>query len=165
MNRNKNGNYFSLNRNIPASGRMYTPQEEYEQLKQQYPQEGIFKAQVYVGDRGFPIPNVKVEVTKKFLNGEYLIDTQLTDMSGLTQPIFLPAHPATESNQPGRPHPYTTYDVKFSHPDYTTVIVHNVAIFEGITSLQSMEMIPSGAASDGRTLIEYYVLEPDQING
>ncbi len=173
MKRNEGSNYYSLNRRsvptaekvVQAASTAITPEQEYAQLKRQYPQQGILKAQTYAGQRGFPVQDVKVEIIKNFPSGKYLVDTQWTDISGLTQPVLLPAHPAEESNQPGNDHPYTTYDVLFTHPDYTTMLVHNVAIFEGITSMQSMEMIPSGAAPDGRNIIEYYVREPDQLNG
>ena len=80
---------------------------------------------------------------------------QWTDISGLTEPVALPAQPAANSKTPGQGEPCTSYDVTFSHPGYTTVIVHNVEVFEGITSLQSMEMIPRGAAPGGREVVEY----------
>lgn len=171
MNRSEGSNYYLLNRREQAAEQAgnpaaaMTPEQEYDQLKRKYPQAGILKAQTYAGERGFPIPDVRVEVSKTFSSGRYLIDAQYTDISGLTRPILLPAHPAAESSRPGVAHPFTTYDILFMHPKYTTILVHNVAIFEGVASMQAMEMIPSGAAADGRTILEYYVHATDLLGG
>jgi len=132
-------------------------EDTYEVFRRKYPAEGYLKAQVYAGQQGFPIPGVQVEVSKQFARGMYVFDTQVTDVSGLTQPVALPTSPAALSQDPGHMQPYATYDIRLSHPDYTEVIVRNVGIFEGVVALQPMEMLPKGAAPGGRRMMEYNV--------
>lgn len=139
----------------PAAARGDTPAQSYARFARQNPAHGMLKAQAYAGERIYPVANVRVDISRKFPAGIYAIDAQWTDISGLTEPVALPVQPAANSKTPGQWEPYTSYDVTFSHPGYTTVIVHNVEVFEGITSLQFMEMIPRGAAPGGREVVEY----------
>ena len=46
------------------------------------------------------------------------------------------------STQPGNPSPFTSVNVRVSHPMYYTYYVRDAQVFEGETSVQVAELIP-----------------------
>ena len=85
----------------------------------------------------------------------------MTDGSGKGALISLPAQPAERSEQPGDAHPYTTYDVKVTHPQYAPVTIRDVTVFDGVLSLQKVDLTPIAALPDGVTEFEYTVKAPE----
>ncbi len=65
-----------------------------------------------------------------------------TNMSGKTEKIALPAPARALSESPGNEHPYATYTVTTEKDGYYTVTGTAVPIFDGITSIQPVEMLP-----------------------
>ncbi|MCL2884971.1 MAG: hypothetical protein FWF49_05760, partial [Oscillospiraceae bacterium] len=61
---------------------------------------------------------------------------------GLIQPVSLPAADREESLAPGTPHPYKQYQVECHAPGYYRVIHAHVSVFEGVTTTQTVNMIP-----------------------
>ena len=71
-----------------------------------------------------------------------VIYSQLTNSSGITQKISLPAPNIKESESPGYPRPYSLYSVDVSKDGYLPLKLENVAIFDSITSIQPAVMVP-----------------------
>ena len=65
-----------------------------------------------------------------------------TDMSGKTPKIELLAPARSLSELPGNEKPYATYTLQVEKDGYYTVTNTNVPIFEGVTSVQPVEMLP-----------------------
>lgn len=103
--------------------------------------EGYVKVHVYTARRAYPICNAKVEISKTINNKNYLRSFN-TDISGSTEIITLPAPPKYLSLEPGYAHPYATYKIKVSHPDFSTVEHNDLRVFEGIVSLQNIDLVP-----------------------
>ena len=65
-----------------------------------------------------------------------------TNASGLTERFALPAPPRALSMSPGNGKSYSTYTLTASADGYSTRTYVNVPVFEGITAIQNVDMIP-----------------------
>lgn len=119
---------------------------EYEQFQQENPDSGVIKTQVFTARRTYPVGNAQVNLYKVFPDGAYLIDSQFTDRSGQVKPVTVPALERSLSEPPGDPTPYVSYRITVSHPDFMDAVIEQVPVFEGVTSLQAVDLIPAAAA-------------------
>ncbi len=71
-----------------------------------------------------------------------VIAVYTTKASGLTERFALPAPPRALSLSPGNGKSYSTYNLSVSSEGYSTRSYINVPIFEGITAIQNVDMIP-----------------------
>jgi hypothetical protein len=71
-----------------------------------------------------------------------IISVHKTDPSGLTDRFPLPAPPRELSMSPGNGKSYLTYNIVVSKDGYYQQNYINAPVFEGITSIQSADMIP-----------------------
>lgn len=74
--------------------------------------------------------------------------TLSTDVSGRTQKVLLPTVSEALSESPGNPYPYTAYTVSVRKTGYYNTEKINIPIFEGITSIQPVDMIPVAEYGD-----------------
>ena len=70
------------------------------------------------------------------------IYTLTTNSSGLTDKFPLPAPPRELSQSPGNGKSYLTYNIAVTKDGYYQQNYINAPVFEGITSIQSADMIP-----------------------
>ena len=119
---------------------------EYEQFQQENPDSGVIKTQVFTARRTYPVENAQVNLYKVFPDGAYLIDSQFTDRSGQVKPVTVPALERSLPETPGDPAPYVSYRITVSHPDFMDAVIEQVPVFEGVTSLQAVDLIPAAAA-------------------
>ena len=75
-----------------------------------------------------------------------LIAAIRTDRDGLAPRIALPAPPRSMSESPGNGRPYALYDIDVALSGYRSNYYQNVPVFDTVTSLQTVELIP---LSDG----------------
>lgn len=86
-----------------------------------------------------PVQGIPVQVS----DGEgNLLHVLRTGESGLTKTVALSAPPADESLVPGT-HPYTNYLVTIEGEGFAPIRELSVPIFDGITSLQPITLLPS----------------------
>ncbi len=71
-----------------------------------------------------------------------IIAAYKTGRSGLTERFALPAPPRALSMSPGNGKSYSTYNLTVSSEGYSTRSYINVPVFEGITAIQNVDMIP-----------------------
>ena len=107
------------------------------------------------GRGSIPLENVQVTVSC-YKNGEYhLAGSFLTDSSGQPEIITLQAPPKSNSEKPDIRYPSALYDVSIKADGYYDVNSRDVPVFEGITSLQNVDLVPVSAgysSSDGETI-------------
>ncbi|MCI8331844.1 MAG: carboxypeptidase regulatory-like domain-containing protein [Clostridiales bacterium] len=85
-----------------------------------------------------PVPGASIKVT-----GGGNTYTFVTNESGSSPRIELPAPSRTYSLSPNQGvTPYSSYDVTVSASDYYPVEVKSIPIFDGIVSVQDVNMIP-----------------------
>ena len=89
-----------------------------------------------------PLADALVTVRGTEAHTSDVIYSQLTNSSGITQKISLPAPNIRESESPGYPRPYSLYSVDVSKEGYLPLKLENVAIFDSITSIQPAVMVP-----------------------
>lgn len=85
-------------------------------------------------------------------NGE-LVKTLKTDRQGRTELISLPAPPRSSSLYPNSQKGYSTYNVEAYLNGYYPQQYINVPIFDGITAIQNIRLIP--IAENGRENLTY----------
>ena len=72
-------------------------------------------------------------------NIHYLLTT---DRSGLLERILLPTPPAALSLQPSGQKGFADYNIRVFKDGFYPVLLRNVPLFSGITSIQAVELIP-----------------------
>ena len=105
---------------------------------------GILRVRVYTSRARLPVAGATVAVTQKGENGKYqLLSVQATDQSGNVKPVAIPTPALGGSTHPGSASPpYAVCDVWAEHPGYAMLLVEGVQIFQGVETLQEMELEP-----------------------
>ena len=105
---------------------------------------GTLAVRVYTSRARLPVEGATVVVTQKGENGKYqLLSVQATDQSGQVKPITIPTPALGESTHPGSSSPpYAVCDVWAEYPGYAMLLVEGVQIFQGVETLQAMELEP-----------------------
>lgn len=108
---------------------------------------GYITARAYMSYAQIPLEDVAVVVTAA--DGT-AIAMRLTNRSGLTEPIPIPAPDRAESESPeengGRP--FTDVTVYAYKADFEQIRAENVQIFAGVTTVQDLEMVPLSELPD-----------------
>ena len=97
-----------------------------------------------------PIERATVVISKALPNGRTLSVTTMTDESGKTAEISLPAPRRDKSQTPGGTDVFATYDALIFATGTVPVVVHDIPIFDGITTIQpvALSFDVSGARRD-----------------
>ena len=89
-----------------------------------------------------PLPDATVTVYYDEEDNTSVHSVLTTNMSGKTDKTALPAPARALSEAPGSTRPYATYTVEVTKDGYYTATSTAVPIFDGITSIQPIEMLP-----------------------
>ncbi len=104
--------------------------------------EGTLIVQVSLAKGAIPVQGATVLVTTVEENPAILANL-VTDKSGQTERISLPAPGSIYSQTPGgNVRPYSIYNIKIQFPGYYTEEAINVPIFDKINSIQPVALIP-----------------------
>ena len=103
-----------------------------------------------VRSRGEALPIVGAVVTVSgYENGAFkVLNVQLTDSSGSTEPFEIETPPKSESLVPDSPEPpFAIINIEIDKEGFLTQIFAEVPVFSGITTIQPVQLIPliSGA--------------------
>lgn len=104
----------------------------------------------------YPIENAKVTVFKGDVSSAQNIATSLTDESGKTELFSLAAPPIylaqdSENTIP----PFATYNILTESDGFLPTVNYNAAIFDKVTSIQNVNLIPRTSTNDGDSDIYY----------
>lgn len=105
------------------------------------PAQGMLKIQATVCQT-LPVPGVHIIVSKRIGEETRVFFEGTTDESGIIDGIVLPAPARASSEKPFQPHPLTLYDIHAEHPEYRQENLHYCAIFDGIKSIQPIDLFP-----------------------
>ena len=109
---------------------------------------GRLSVRVYTSQAEIPLQGATVVVTGRGKDGRnQLISVQVTDRSGLIQPVEIAAPPPADSTSPqeaGKQAPFSLCSVWAEHPGYAMLQAAGVQIFPGVETVQDMMLIPLG---------------------
>lgn len=104
---------------------------------------GYLQVEVTTGDGAVPVPKAAVIVTQEIGGQSYLVTMKLTDRSGATDIIPLPAPLAEFSEAPDpSERPFSEYNVTVYKKGFYTVPEVTVPIFDTVKSIQPVPLIP-----------------------
>lgn len=122
---------------------------------------GSLVVQVTLAKGAIPVEGANVTVTETKSSSP--IATLVTDKSGQTKPLFLPAPSAEFSQTPnGSIRPYSIYNIKIEFPGYYVEEAINVPIFDKINSIQPVSLVPLPENQSGQTNNEIIIDESRQ---
>ena len=100
------------------------------------------QVRVTAANHAIPIANAVVTISRDDIEDGKPLHVLLTDISGLTQPVTLPATDPALTQQPEDNIPLITYDIQITAPGYFSVRNSGVPLFGGIPTVQPVAMIP-----------------------
>lgn len=109
----------------------------------QNPNFGTLVFQVTGGQGAFPIVGATIVITKKLGESHTLSITTATNESGKTIEFSLPAPNKGLSQSPGGKEVFAVYDAVITAPDYETATVRDIPLFDGVTTIQPVELSPA----------------------
>ncbi len=101
-----------------------------------------FQVRVTTANEATPIPNALVVISRETEGEPEVQQILLTDSSGLTEPVLLPATDPALTMQPADNIPLVTYEIQISAPDYYRVRNNGVPLYGGIKTVLPVSMIP-----------------------
>ena len=109
------------------------------------PSTGFLKVQTLTSRAGLPVAGATVSVSVWAVGGKReLLSLQRTDESGLTETIPIPTPDLANSLSAGLAQGWTDVQVAASQPNYDGIVVRDVQIFPGITTIQELLLVPRG---------------------
>ena len=127
---------------------------------------GFLTVTVRTSNGALPIKNAMVSIYENRENDNgngnlinsngYLLYSLRTDEFGQTEKVVLPTKSNSLSLTPGNKHPFESYNVFVSSEGYFDSDVINIPIFQGITSLQPINLIPLSEFSSPIDDVPFY---------
>lgn len=138
---------------------------------------GFLTVTVRTANGAIPIENALVNIYENYTtrNGNndvlnsngYLVYSTRTNKNGQTEKIALPTKGASLSKSPGNERPFMSYNVFASSEGYFDSDVINIPVFQGITSVQPINLIPLSEYASPKDDVPYndsrFVEIPDTI--
>ena len=115
------------------------------------PGRGYLIVSVRAGEGAIPLEGALVTLRGGDATEGDAIASFITDQSGNTPRITLPAPPRINSESPNGGKPYATYSADISLDGYFTNLYTNIPIFDTITSVQTAYLIPLPEDGSSRT--------------
>ena len=109
---------------------------------EQNPDFGTLIFQVTGGQGAFPVAGANIVITKALDDRHSLSVTMTTDESGKTEPLSLPAPSRELSQSPNNGIVFATYQAVISAPNYVSTEVRDLPVFDGITTIQPVNLSP-----------------------
>lgn len=132
--------YFQKKQTQNLAGREAGAADPLRQFLLQNPNFGTLLFQVTGGQGAVPIAGATVVISKALPNGHTLSVTTTTDESGKTSEFSLPAPDRDKSQTPGGTDVFAVYDALISAPGTVSVMVQDIPIFDGVTTIQPIDL-------------------------
>lgn len=106
---------------------------------------GFIKVQTVTSRAEIPVAGATVSIsTLRPGSGRVLLSVQRTDAGGMTELVTVPTPELANSLTPDQPQGWTDVQVAASHPNFDGVVIRDVQIFPGVTTLQELILVPRG---------------------
>ena len=124
------------------------PRETYDAFIQRTPGRGSIKIQASMGNQAYPVPGVKITISKDFTDGTHIFHTAETDEDGIVDDLMLPAPASADSQQPDESqnpiNPFAVYTIFAEKDGFRPEEYIQVPVFDGVKSIQPVRLIPQG---------------------
>ena len=111
---------------------------------------GTLVVNTYTAGGALPVSGTVIRIIGTDEENKVTEYSILTDIDGASKSILLPAPSRELSQAPGAPEQsYALYNVEISAPGYYTKRIFDVAVFDGIQTLQIVNMIPYPTNENG----------------
>lgn len=127
---------------MDSSSVEFNAPQTYEEFLNQNPGKGTLKIQAFTARQALPVPGVHIIVSKRIGDEDHIFFEGTTDESGLIDNIVLPAPLRGSSEKPFQPHPFALYDIHADHPSYRQQDLRQAAVFDGVKSIQPVDLFP-----------------------
>lgn len=134
---------------------------EWKEFEANNPSNGFLKLQVYSAQGALPVRDARIIVSKQFGNQSRIFYEMMTDESGVTDPVSLPAPDNSHSFVIDGVRPYETYDLEVFKPGFRTIVRENMPVFPGIVSLQPIQMRPLLSSEQDDDIEDIVETEPN----
>lgn len=105
--------------------------------------EGRVVVRVNAAEEAIPVEDATIVVTRRVNGGRTeLLGLRTTDENGQITPVVVETPDKALSETATGEISWSTVDVTAEHPGYGRVIVENVQVFPGVTSIQEIALIP-----------------------
>lgn len=104
----------------------------------------------------YPVENAKVNVFTGIIENPNIVDTDTTGLSGKTKKFVLKTQDKSLSEKAGENKtPFTTYNISVNADGYVEQVNMDIPVFEGITTLQKVNLTSKGAYIGNGPIIVY----------
>jgi hypothetical protein len=97
-----------------------------------------------------PVKNARVTISRLLGDDYYLSKIVSSNENGETEPVVLPTVSRELSLKPGEGRAFTAYRASVEAPGYQRQDIYDIQIFDGITSIQNVNMAPVPAGREAR---------------
>ena len=124
--------------------------------EQRYPtlRYGALVVAVTTARGALPIAGATVKVTSSEAQNNDISFSLITDRSGRTEKIYLPAPPARLSQSPGGENVSAIYTVTVQADGFYDFISDRVPVFAGVTSVQPVDLVPYSAYEEEKNKLK-----------
>lgn len=109
-----------------------------------FTENGTMQIQVVSAFTAIPISGASVTIRESRKEND-ILHSLITDTSGQTEDLMLPAPPLHYSEEPGEVQPYSEYDVRIEAPGYAPLTVNGSSVFSGQQTIQPAILRPDNS--------------------
>ena len=153
--------YPYFQKNTPLHAAESTAADPIRTFLSQNPAFGTLLFQVTGGQGAFPVAGATITITKALDDRLGLSITVVTDENGKTEPISLPAPSRALSQAPNGGVVYAAYQAEVSAPNYVTMEIRDLPVFDGITTIQPVNLTTDIGGQRRNEVEEIEDKEPD----
>ena len=104
---------------------------------------GTLVTRVFTGRGELPVAGATISVVRRDPQGQMdLLSVQVSDASGDTVPLVIDTPHLDLSQSPGSSVPFAVVDIWADRQGFELLVIEDVQIFPGVTSLQELPLIP-----------------------
>ncbi len=126
-------------------------------------QNGFLTARIYTSRGNLPVAEAIVTVSQTEGGRTNIIAKRTTDKNGQIAPITISAPDKSLSLEPGDSDVFSVVDVRVDHPMYYTVVIKNVQIFAGETTVVDTPLIPLPDNQRNDEMADEFVESPQNL--
>ncbi len=126
-------------------------------------QNGFLTARIYTSRGNLPVAEAIVTVRQTEGGRTNIIAKRTTGKNGQITPVTIPAPDKSLSLQPGDNDVFSVVDVRVDHPLYYTVVIKNVQIFAGETTVVDTPLIPLPDNQRNDEMADEFVESPQNL--